>query len=375
MEILLSPFNLQDILWILLTFSQMVFLLIVGINFRYVKSPSGTPVNPPLVSVMIPLRNESENVNDLVKALIQQDYPNLEILLLDDKSEDDTWLKMLSMQWMHPSLLLFQGQELPKGWLGKNFACHQLAQKARGELLLFIDADVRPLPSAISRSIATLQSQNLDFLSIFPEQKVATSYQKRVLPLMDFFLYTFLPFPLIRKTHSPSFTAANGQWMLFKRSAYDVIGGHESVKNKVIEDMALARNLKSNGLKMNTFTGRDTVACLMYPDDATMKTGFGKNIFAASGYHAVRLTAFLFLLFVVFISPYIWFPLYPAGIINIFIILSVRALLARKFGHSVKEAVWLHPVALWQGILLALDSMKQYKRKQASWKGRNLQSV
>jgi cellulose synthase/poly-beta-1,6-N-acetylglucosamine synthase-like glycosyltransferase len=125
MENLFNLFDVSLMLWALFTLTQLVFLAIVAVNVRSVKSPSGNPIQTPLVSVLIPLRNESDNVNDLIQTLTQQDYPNLEILLLDDQSEDDTWLKLLSMQWLHPTLLLYQGKALPEGWLGKNFACHQ----------------------------------------------------------------------------------------------------------------------------------------------------------------------------------------------------------------------------------------------------------
>lgn len=372
MENLFNLFDVSLLLWALFTLTQLVFLAIVAVNVRSVKSPSGIPIQTPLVSVLIPLRNESDNVNDLIQTLTQQDYPNLEILLLDDQSEDDTWLKLLSMQWLHPTLLLYQGKALPEGWLGKNFACHQLADKARGQLLLFMDADVRLKPNAISAAVAILEQQQLDFMSVFPHQKTKTPYQNQILPLMDFFLYTFLPFPCIRKLLSPAFTAANGQWMLFTQKAYEMSGGHEAVKNKVIEDMAIAKNIKQKGLRMNTFTGSELIQCLMYPDDKSLKNGFGKNIFAAAGYSAFKLLTFLTFLFVVFISPYIWFPFYTLGIINIFIILTIRVLLARKFKHQMKEALLLHPIAMWKGIQLAIASMQQYSRNKASWKGRPL---
>jgi len=375
MESLMLDSNILLFSWILFTLTQLVFLSIVWINYKYVGKLNRTPSQFPKVSVLVPMRNEEGNVNNLVQLLTKQNYPNYEIIFLDDHSEDQTWLKLISQQWIHPQLLLFQSDPLPQGWLGKNFACHQLAQKARGEILLFMDADVIPDPEAISSSVAALEKDTLDFLSVFPEQIPQTSYQRKVLPLMDFFLYSFLPFPLISKTESPAFAAANGQWMVFTRKAYASIGGHEAVRNNVIEDMALARKIKSQGLKMNTYSGTDRIQCAMYPNDEEMKVGFGKNIFAASGYSGITLVLFLLLLIVLFISPYLWFIVFPLGIINIFIIMGIRALLSKRFHHSWKESVWLHPIALLNGIQLALHSIYLYKKGKATWKGRNLNSI
>lgn len=360
------------LLWGCFTLIQLVFLGIVWMNTRYVKPLTGIPHHFPLVSVMVPMRNESKRVNELTEALTRQDYPNLEILYLDDHSEDDTWLKMLSRQWMHPGLLLYQSLPLPQDWLGKNHACHQLSQKARGEILLFADADVLPMPNAVSATVAAIQEEHLDFLSLFPEQIPATPYQKQVLPLMDFFLYTFLPFPFISKSSSPAFAAANGQWMAFTRNAYDTIGGHAAVRNRVIEDMALARNIKSAGMRMNTYSGTGLVSCRMYDQDEEMQTGFGKNIFAAAGFSAFRLISFLSLLAFLFLLPFIIFFIVPIFIINIIIIWGIRYLLAKRFRHSIRDSIWLHPVGMIRGIRLAWSSMRQYQSGSASWKGRTL---
>lgn len=368
----MMEYNLILISWILFTGIQLVFLIIIWINSKTVKNLHGIPVHFPKVSILVPMRNESNRVNSVVKNLTQQNYPNFEILLLDDLSEDDTWLKMISQQWIHPQILLFQSNPLPVGWLGKNYACHQLAQKAQGEILIFMDADVIPSKDSILNSIAALEQHQLDFLSVFPEQIAQTPYQKKILPLMEFFLYSFLPFPFITRTKSPSFAAANGQWMVFTRKAYELIGGHEQVKNKVVEDMALARKIKSFGLKMDTYSGLEKITCKMYDSDSEMKAGFGKNIFAAAGYSSIKLIAFLSFLFIIFISPYIWFVIYPLGLINIFIILLSKLILSKRFKHPVKVTVWIHPFSLLEGIGLAWNSLMQYKRGKAVWKGRKL---
>lgn len=368
----MMEYNLILLSWFLFTGIQLVFLLIIWINSKTVKNLQGTPIQFPKVSILVPMRNESAQVNRVVEQLTRQNYPNFEILMLDDHSEDDTWLKMISQQWIHPEILLYQSDPLPERWLGKNHACHQLAKKAHGEILIFMDADVLPSTDSILNSVAALEQHRLDFLSVFPEQMAQTPYQKKILPQMEFFLYSFLPFPLITRTKSPSFAAANGQWMVFTRKAYELIGGHEQVKNKVIEDMALARKIKSYGLKMDTFSGLDKISCQMYASDSEMKAGFGKNIFAAAGYSSFKLITFLSFLFLIFISPYIWFIIYPLGLINILIILLSKAILSKRFKHPVKETVWMHPFSLLEGIGLAWNSLQQYKNGEAGWKGRKL---
>jgi glycosyltransferase involved in cell wall biosynthesis len=374
MELHIPDFNLLTLIWFIYTSVLLVFALIVWSNTTRVKDLNGHSTEQALVSVMIPARNESDNINAAVKSVMQQSYPNIELLVLDDHSDDDTWLKLISLQWMYPKLKIAQSKALPEGWLGKNHACHQLSTFAQGEYLVFMDADVRPEPGAIHGTIGRMQEEKLDFLSAFPEQTLSGKMEKQVVPFMDFFLYTFLPFILIKNTHNPAFAAANGQWMVFKKSAYQRIGGHEAVRKKVIEDMALARNIKASGLKMQLYTGLNLVKCRMYASADEVKAGFGKNAFAAAGYSASNMLLFLTLLSTLFLLPFFLFPIYPLLLLNIAIILGMKWKIARTLKHPIPEAVWQHPVSFIKALQVCISSMQQYAKGTARWKGRSMQA-
>lgn len=361
------------LIWAVFTLVHLIFLIIVKINTSLAKELKDTTEIFPKVSVLIPMRNESSHVNEIIQAFMKQNYPNFEVLILDDHSTDDTWLKLISMQWMYPHILLFKGKELPEKWLGKNFACAQLAEKAHGDILLFADADVLPEPHAIMASVAALQKNKLDFLSAFPEQILLTQTEKQIVPFMDFFLYTFLPLPLVRHTKIPAFTAANGQWMVFTKEAYEKTGGHTFVKNKIIEDMALAREIKKKGLTMDVYSGINSLRCRMYENAEQVKAGFGKNAFAAAGYSVSNMLLFLALAILLFLLPFLFAFIYPPLIVNVFIVLGIKYLLAKRFRHPMRESVWQHPVSMLKAIQVCLHSIKLYRNGKAEWKERSVQ--
>jgi len=275
---------------------------------------------------------------------------------------------------MYPNLKIAQSAALPLGWLGKNHACKQLADYAKGEYLLFMDADVRPDPNAVKGSVGRLQEHKVDFLSAFPEQTLNSKIEKQVVPFMDFFLYTFLPFPFIRRSRNPAFAAANGQWILLRKEAYHAIGGHAAVHNQVIEDMALARKIKASGFTMKLFTGLDLVRCRMYANELEVIKGFGKNAFAAAGYKASRMLGFLTLLSVLFLVPFFLFPFYPLLLLNIAMILGIKWKLAKRLRHPYTETIWQHPLSFIKALQVCVLSIQQYAKGTAVWKGRSMQA-
>lgn len=188
----------------------------------------------PKVSVLIPVRNEEKNIAICLRSLLKQNYDNFEILVLDDFLYDNT---RKIVQSFAPKVKLIEGKQLPTGWTGKNWACHQLSCVAQGEILLFTDADNFYHPHAIVCTIGWMQKLNLDLLSTFPQQTTKTFPEKLVVPVVDLFVYSFLPLWLTYLTRFPSLAAANGQWIAIKKTSYKKLGGHESVKAQVVEDV------------------------------------------------------------------------------------------------------------------------------------------
>ena len=172
------------------------------------------PDRPPRVSVLVPARNEEANIGDCVRSLLSQDYPDFEVIVLDDGSRDRTGEILAELAARDPRLRVIAGRELPAGWLGKHWACQQLGEAADGELLLFTDADTRHGPRSLWNGAAASLAQGADLLTAFPRQEVVTWSEKLVVPFFPWSLLSFLPLALAYRVRSPAFCAAIGQYML-----------------------------------------------------------------------------------------------------------------------------------------------------------------
>ena len=213
---------------------------------------------------MIPARNEEDNITELLHSIIQQSYSNYELFVLDDQSEDQTTGVVEALSTKNRKINLISGKPLPEGWLGKNWACFQLAQHARGEVLLFLDADVRLSPNALEAALYQMQKNNVVMLSCFPTQKIDSLGEWLIVPLMNWLLLSLLPLKAVVSLPYKSLTAVNGQFILCDKRAYNAIGGHKAVFDQVVEDMEIARKLKVGGYRIMTALGHDAITCRMY---------------------------------------------------------------------------------------------------------------
>ena len=254
-----------------------------------------------LVSVLIPARNEEKNIAKCIEGMINQDYPNKEIIILDDNSTDKTFEIASSIH--SDNLNIIKGKELPSDWLGKNWACNQLSSVPKGDYLLFIDADVDLKPSAISSAVYEMNTSNATLISIFPTQIIKSFGEYLIVPLMNWLLLSFLPLRFVYSSSNKSFIAANGQFMLWKKDDYKRLGGHNKVKNKVVEDMEIARLVKLNLLKVKTMLGGELVLCRMYNSLSESYNGFQKNFYAGFSINPILFLIIISFLLVVFLSP------------------------------------------------------------------------
>jgi len=347
----------------------------------------------PLVSILIPARNEETVIERCVMSALKQEYPNLEVLVLDDESTDRTPEIISGIQVpTSKSLQVIEGEAKPKDWLGKPWACRQLAEHAEGELLIFIDADTWLEKSMVSRVVRSMGHDVLDFLTVWPQQRLVTFWEKTVIPLVYYALLTLLPARYVHKTPRwipalleplvrPMFAAACGQCMAFKRSAYEAIGGHQAVKGQVVEDVALAKEIKKRGLKMKMYHGEASITCRMYTSGKEIKEGFSKNFLAGFDHNIPLFISMALLHLIVFVLPFVLLPvvillkqwlLTVLASLIILIILSHRIILARWFGWSTVYAL-LHPVGVLWFQKLGLQLLINYfKGEETSWKGRNI---
>lgn len=257
----------------------------------------------PLVSVLIPARNEEANIGRCLESLMVQDYPDYEILVLDDESTDSTAEIVREIQARCSRVRLLRGRTLPPGWLGKHWACHQLAQEARGDLLLFTDADTWHRPSMLRSAVISQRVEQADLISAFPKEHVITWSERLVLPVMAWALFALLPLAFAHRSRSSLLSGAIGQFMLFTRHAYESIGGHAAVRSDVVDDMALARLVKANGLKWRLLDGTCQVECRMYRNVRGVVDGFGKCIFPALRYRLSVLAIVYLVLGFAFLEP------------------------------------------------------------------------
>ncbi len=331
--------------------------------------------NCPCVSVLIPARNEESNIGSCIQGFLAQKYDNFEIHVLDDQSMDLTGSIIEKFAKRYPKVQAIRGESLPSGWLGKNWACHQLSQHASGDILIFTDADNRPAPDAIANTVAYMEKFELGLLSAFPEKVTGTFAEKLVVPVIDMFVYAGLPLWLTYFSRFPSLAAASGLWIAFTREAYRQVGGHQAVSNQIVEDVELSRLAKKRGIKILTLAGTRLVRCRMYHSFSEVWSGFSKNLFGLVRYKTVPFFILTLVLFTICVLPYITVcsaSLRPLSLAAISMNTVIRAVLALKYRHPFFTSVVLHPLGILTTLLIGINSFCQFKRGRLQWKGRQI---
>lgn len=334
----------------------------------------------PFVSILIPARNEAQTINNTLTHLFSQDYANYEVIMLDDDSDDGTPEIATGAAQSTPDFHIINGKSLPFGWTGKNWACHQLAQAAKGEVLIFTDADVIWERGALKAAVTHMLKHNADLLTIWPTQQTFTYAERLCVSLMAFAILGYLPVIGTHYTQMPIFGAANGQCMIWKRAAYNQTGGHEAVADNILEDVRMARIVKTAGLRQRMADGNRLLCCRMYENWPDVRNGFAKNLLAGYGNSIVALglaTAFHWLLF---IFPWLWlvFGWRIAGTRNerdwaaalIVLGITLRAFSA-AFTHQRIHDALLMPVSVLLMTRIAGQSIWwRYTQGGPEWKGR-----
>ncbi len=333
--------------------------------------PNENPISTPKVSVLIPARNEEKNIGKLLAALQQQDYPELEIIVCNDHSSDGTEEILNWFAGEEPRFRWFMGEKLPTDWLGKNFACHQLAQKASGEILLFLDADVELSSDAVRKAVAFFQKKKLALLSVFPQQKMQSLAEWTTVPVMNWILQSLLPMILVQKTQWTSLSAANGQFMLFDAKEYQKFRWHERVKNENVEDIRIARLVKTSDLKIAVLLGNRDVYCRMYSRFDEAVAGFSRNIHEYFGGSRAVMFLFWFIVcfgqFIVFIGNGWWF-------FCLFVLLVIinRMAVARASRQNMFLSVAWHPAQMAGFTAIVFRNIFGIVKKETTWKGRKI---
>ena len=310
------------------------------------------------VDVLIPMRNEEGNVEACLKAVLNSELLEASrVYVLDDGSSDETG-KLISEFKVNK----LTGTQLPEGWLGKVWACHNLAQASSGEYLVFIDADVRLHPYAIASAINKMNKFGWDFISPYPKQITGSILEKLIQPLLQWSWLASVPLRIAEKYPNRSMTIANGQFFIVKRSAYEKSGGHAAIPNEVLDDLELARLLVSKGVKGGVADGSSVASCRMYKSNGELVDGYTKSLWKAVGGQLGTIVAILILV-MTGITPYLGF-----GAPVLFIFLS-RVLAAVKTKSNPAYA-FLHPFAILVLIYLIVLSSIRKNRGTLTWRGR-----
>jgi chlorobactene glucosyltransferase len=272
---------------------QAVVLIIVLSNIILLHRgrSQNEAMNYPSVSILVPARDEEKRISACIQSLLGQDYPTYEIIVLDDQSSDDTAGILQRIGIDYPRLKILAGTPPPQGFTGKNWACAQLIQHAQGELLLFTDADTIFQPQALKEVVRAMLEEQADLITGYPRQLMESWGERLLVPFFLWAVVCFTPLWLAYRLRIPSLSNAVGQMMLFRRKAYQKVGGHAALGEVIVEDIALARNIKRAGLRWRVVNITDLISCRMYLGSQEAFTGFAKNLFATFDF---RLGEFLF---------------------------------------------------------------------------------
>lgn len=325
------------------------------------------------VAILIPARNEELTIEVCVRsALAQQSLESFVVAVLDDDSSDTTLTKLQRIN--DQKLQVISGDShLPINWLGKNWACHRLAQNVQADYLVFIDSDVTLEPLAVASAISAMHDHALDLVSPYPRQLTSSSLAKLVQPLLQWSWLTTVPLGLTRRTTRGSLAVANGQFLVCKSQAYEASGGHEVIKSQVLDDIELLRVFYKKGFKGCVIDGSALATCQMYRTDKQLIAGYSKSLWKAFGgiFGSLVINAF-------FIFVYV-FPLY--GFFSNQYWLATVGLLAGASGrvisaHVSKSRIFpeaiLHPLSIAIFSWLNFVSWSRHLRGINTWKARDL---
>jgi glycosyltransferase involved in cell wall biosynthesis len=328
------------------------------------------PVREPLVSVIIPARDEARIIERTVRAFLAQTYPNLEVIVVNDRSTDRTGEILRTIG--DPRLRVLDGVEPPEGWLGKPWALHQGSRLARGELLLFVDADVAYAPAAVRAAVAFLEPRRPVLLSLLPYFEMQGLGENAAMPMMAMTCFTFLPTWISNRSRFAALAIGGGTGNIIVRERYEAIGGHDALKDSVVDDVALARLVRRSGDRTETVRADDLVSLRMYHGLSEVVEGFTKNAFAVFGRNYVVGILIEAGSVVFHILPY---GLALAGdrisIATVVVITVTRLILFRSLRYRLDNALLLHPVmvAIWTWIFLRSMWLTGIRR-QLLWRGR-----
>jgi chlorobactene glucosyltransferase len=374
MIFLLVLLLLANLFWITL----VVQLLIALNRIEYLPEATG-PASYPRISVLIPARNESRILSQALNTLLQQDYPDFEVLVIDDHSEDDTYQIASSFAARDARVKVIQSADLPPYWRGKSWALQQAAIQATGSWLLLTDADILHHPQMLKSSVALAQCEKLDFLSVIPHLECETFWEKIVLPSWAAILLILRPF---YKSNDPksNISFASGGFILVKAILFRYVGGYDSIHTALAEDLQLAKLFKTSGYRIKTVLTRSRwLRTRMYRSFKEIWAGLSRHAFELTHYNPVRILAGVTVAYLLVVTPYVvailtplfgkwqffFFALFPALIMS-----GMQTIINLRWGISTKYFFSFPVATAVYGMIMIHSMLSHYFFGGNVWKGR-----
>lgn len=337
-----------------------------ALNAALLRRPPADP--PPVderVSLLLPVRNEAHRVGPTLRSLLaQRGLPDHELIVLDDGSTDGTADLVASIGG--PRVRVLTGQSLPAGWLGKPWACEQLAEAATGSVLVFVDADVELAPHAVAATVALLRERAATLVSPYPRQRAHGVAERLVQPLLTWSWLTFLPLRLAESSPRTSLAAANGQLLCVDAAGYAAAGGHAAVADAVLEDVELLRAVKRSGRRGLIADGTGLAHCRMYAGARDLAAGYGKSLWTVPAGAPVLLGA-LYL-----VPPLAALRGSRVGLAGYAAAVAGRVVCAARTGQRTWPDPLAHPLSVAALVALWVRSRLGHRRGTLTWKDRAL---
>lgn len=332
----------------------------------------------PMVSVLIPARNEAHQIAKCIKSLLKSSYPTFEIIVADDQSTDDTPIILAELASQNaPRLRVLTLLEPPPlGWTGKARTCQVLANHASGDFLIFCDADVEVQPDAVAATVGWFLQKDMDAVTALPSQDGGTPIVRAVVStITQFLILVTLPLYLVPRSRSRSLATGNGQWFAWRRSMYEKVGGHEIVKSSRIEDVALSRAVKGVGGKLVSALSPSLIRVQMYADWSSARQGFQKNLFSLVGESLSGVCLVSLFVLMVGAAPIVaWFSGVSSLVLMTFLVVVFLGWAQYQAFGTDRESLLLLPLGVFLTLVLLCESAYRSKRGNIVWKDRSLPS-
>lgn len=339
----------------------------------------------PLVSIMVPACNEEAVIETCVRALLEQDYPNYELLVVDDRSKDNTAAIVQRLAEETGRVQLLRITELPPGWTGKTHALHKLQQQAKGDWFLFVDADTRLNPSCVRTVVMDAAKHKVGMISLMPALEMKTFWEKAVQPFAGMCLIFLYP---LSKANNPKETEAgfaNGQFIFVDRPTYEAMGGHVSVRDKFVEDIHLGRLARKSGRGLRVASAPLLLSVRMYTTLDAIIRGWSRIFYSAVDFHASKMILLLVFILVFSVTSYATIALFGGlwligktcvfsktmlglGLLHE---LGQTTVMARLYRHSKSPLRYLvyRIFGVMVMIVICLRTIRMCQTHQVTWRG------